>query len=93
MESISKGNVMTQQDVMLILTKKANEEHGAYVFRLFNDVFGDENPTKELNGKEVDVFLKMAIELASLKTRLNASKNDSEQKHYKCYGLRYEKQS
>lgn len=84
---------MTKQDVMSILVKSADGEHGAYVLRLFEDAFGDETPDTNFEKKEMDDFLKMAIELASIKTRLNASRNHSKQNHYKRYGLRYIKQS
>lgn len=84
---------MTKQDVMSILVKSADGEHGAYVLRLFEDAFGDETPDTNFEKEEMDVFLKLAIELASIKTRLNASRNNPKQNHYKCYGLRYIKQS
>lgn len=84
---------MTKQDVMSLLVKSADGEHGAYVLRLFEDAFGDETPDTNFEKEEMDSFLKLAIELASIKTRLNATRNDSKQKHYKCYGFRYIKQS
>ena len=93
MESINKGNSMTKQDVMSLLVKSADGEHGAYVLQLFEDAFGDETPDTNFEKEEMDSFLKLAIELASIKTRLNASRNDPKQNHYKCYGLRYVKQS
>lgn len=93
MESINKGNSMTKQDVMSLLVKSADGEHGAYVLRLFEDAFGNETPDTNFEKEEMDSFLKLAIELASIKTRLNAPRNDSKQNHYKCYGFRYIKQS
>ena len=84
---------MTKSEVRVLLLKSADGEHGAYVLRLFEDAFGDETPDTNFEKKEMDDFLKLAIELASIKTRLNASRNHSKQKHYKCYGLRYIKQS
>lgn len=74
---------MTKQDVMLLLVKSADGEHGAYVLRLFEDAFGDKTPDTNFETEEMDSFLKLAIELASIKTRLNTSRNDSKQKHYK----------
>lgn len=84
---------MTKQDVMSLLVKSADGEHGAYVLRLFEDAFGDETPDTNFEKDEMDDFLKLAIELASIKTRLNTSRNHSKQNHYKCYGLKYIKQS
>ena len=84
---------MTKQEVRALLLKSAGGEHGAYVLHLFEDFFGDEKMDTNFEKKDMDWFLKLAIELASLKIRLNASKNDSKQKHYKCYGLRHKKQS
>lgn len=75
---------MTKQDVRALLLKSAGGEHGAYVLHLFEDFFGEEKMDTKLETKEMDRFLKIAIELASLKTRLNVSKNDSKQKHDKC---------
>lgn len=74
---------MTKSEVRSLLIKSTCREHGIYVFRLFDFVFGDENPDIKLETEEIDRFLKLAIELASLKTRLNGSRNDSKQKHYK----------
>lgn len=75
---------MTKQEVRTLLLKSAGGEHGAYVLHLFEDTFGDENPDTKLETEEMDRFLKLAIELASLKTRLNGAKNNSKQKHNKC---------
>ncbi len=83
---------MTKSEIRALLIKSTCREHGIYVFRLFDFVFGEEKMDTKFETKDMDRFLKLAIELASLKTRLNASKNDSKQKHYKCYELRYEKQ-
>ena len=68
---------MTKQEVMALLLKSADGEHGAYVLHLFEDTFGDENPDTNFETEEMDRFLKLAIELASIKTRLNRSRNDS----------------
>ena len=68
---------MTKQEVMTLLLKSADGEHGAYVLHLFEDTFGDEKPDKNFETEEMDRFLKLAIELASIKTRLNRSRNDS----------------
>ena len=68
---------MTKQEVMALLLKSADGEHGAYVLHLFEDTFGEENPDTSFETEEMDRFLKLAIELASIKTRLNRSKNDS----------------
>ena len=68
---------MTKQEVRTLLLKSAGGDHGAYVLHLFEDTFGDENPDIKLETEDIDRFLKLAIELASLKTRLNGSKNDS----------------
>ena len=43
--------------------------------------------------KDMDRFLKLAIELASIKTRLNESRNNSKQKHYKVFMFDTQKQS
>lgn len=67
---------MTKQEVMALLLKSADGEHGAYVLHLFEDTFGDENPDTNFETEEMDRFLKLAIELASIKTRLNRSRND-----------------
>ena len=84
---------MTKQDVRTFLLKSAGGEHGAYVLHLFEYTFGDENPDTKLEKKEIDNFLKLAIELASIKTRLNRSRNDSKQKHHKVFALNTQKQS
>lgn len=68
---------MTKQEVMTLLLKSAVGEHGAYVLRLFDFVFEDENPDTNFEIKEMDRFLNLAIELASIKTCLNRSKNNS----------------
>lgn len=68
---------MTKQEVRALLLKSAGGDHGAYILYLFEDFFGDENPDIKLETEDIDRFLKLAIELASLKTRLNGSKNDS----------------
>lgn len=84
---------MTKQDVRALLLKSAGGEHGAYVLHLFEDTFGDKNPDIKLETEEMDRFLKLAIELASIKTRLNRPRNDSKQKHYKMFTLNAQKQS
>ena len=84
---------MTKQEVRTLLLKSAGGEHGACVLHLFEDTFGDENPDTNLETEDVDRFLKLAIELASIKTRLNRSRNDSKQKHYKVFMLNAQKQS
>lgn len=81
---------MTKQEVKSILVKSIDGEHGAYVLRLFEDIYGKE---KTINKEDMDSFMKLAVELASIKTRLNASRNDSKEKRYKCYGLRYVRES
>lgn len=68
---------MTKQDVRTLLLKSAGGEHGAYVLHLFEDTFGDEKMDTNFETEEMDRFLKLAIELASIKTHLNCSKNDS----------------
>lgn len=68
---------MTKQEVRALLLKSAYGEHGAYVLRLFEDVFGDEAPDTNFETEVMDSFLKLAIELASVKTCLNGSRNDS----------------
>lgn len=68
---------MTKQDVRALLLKSACGEHGAYVLHLFEDFFGEEKMDTKLETEEMDRFLKLAIELASIKTRLNVSRNDS----------------
>lgn len=75
---------MTKSEVRALLLKSAGGEHGAYVLHLFEDTFRDENPDTNFETKDIDRFLKFAIELASLKTLLNVYKNDSKQKHDKC---------
>lgn len=75
---------MTKQDVRALLLKSAGGEHGAYVLHLFEDFFGEEKMDTKLETEEMDRFLKLAIELASIKTRLNWAKNVSKQKHDKC---------
>lgn len=75
---------MTKSEVRALLLKSAGGEHGAYVLHLFEDTFGDENPDTNLETEDVDRFLKLSIELVSLKTRLNGVKNNSKQKHDKC---------
>lgn len=84
---------MTKQEVRTFLLKSADGEHGAYVLHLFEDIFGDENPDTNFETEEMDRFLKLAIELASIKTRLNRSRNDSKQKHHKVFALNTQKQS
>lgn len=84
---------MTKQEVVALLLKSADGEHGAYVLHLFEDIFGDENPDTNFETEEMDRFLKLAIELASIKTRLNRSRNDSKQKHHKVFALNTQKQS
>lgn len=84
---------MTKQDVRTLLLKSAGGEHGSYVLHLFEDFFGDENPDTKLETEETDRLLKLTIELASLKTRLSRSRNDSKQKHYKAFVLNAQKQS
>lgn len=84
---------MTKQEVRALLLKSAGGEHGAYVLHLFEDFFGEEKMDTKLEKKEMDNFLKLAIELASLKTRLNGSRNNSRQKHYKMFVLNTQKQS
>lgn len=76
---------MTKSEVRTLLLKSAGGEHGAYVLHLFEDTFGEEKIDTKLETKDVDRFLKLAIELASLKTRLNRSRNDSKQKHDKVF--------
>lgn len=68
---------MTKSEVRALLIKSTCREHGIYVFRLFDFVFGDEKMDTKLETKDMDRFLKLAIELASIKTRLNGSKNNS----------------
>lgn len=68
---------MTKQEVRTLLLKSSGGEHGAYVLHLFEDTFGDENPDTNFETEEMDRFLKLAIELASLKTHLNLAKNNS----------------
>lgn len=84
---------MTKQEVRALLLKSAGGEHGAYVLHLFEDTFGDENPDTNFETEEMDRFFKLAIELASIKTSLNRSRNDSKQKHYKVFALNAQKQS
>lgn len=74
---------MTKQDVRALLLKSAGGEHGAYVLHLFEDTFGEEKMDTKLETEEMDRFLKLAIELASVKTHLNGAKNNSKQKHDK----------
>ena len=76
---------MTKQDVRALLLKSAGGEHGAYVLHLFEDFFGEEKIDTNFETKEMDRFLELAIELASIKTHLNVSRNDSKQKHYKAF--------
>ena len=78
---------MTKQEVRTLLLKSAGGEHGAYVLHLFEDTFGDENLDTNFETEEMDRFLKLAIEIASIKTRLNGPRNDSKQKHYKVFAL------
>lgn len=84
---------MTKSEVRALLIKSTCREHGIYVFRLFDFVFGDEKMDTNFEKKDMDRFLKLAIELASIKTRLNRSKNDSKQKHYKAFTFNTQKQS
>ncbi len=84
---------MTKQDVRTLLLKSAGGEHGAYILHLFEDFFGDENPDTKLETEDIDRFLEFSIELASLKTRLSMSRNDSKQKHYKAFVLNAQNQS
>lgn len=76
---------MTKSEVRALLLKSADGEHGAYVLHLFEDFFGEEKMDTKLETEDMDKFLELAIELASIKTRLNASKNNSKQKHYKAF--------
>lgn len=84
---------MTKSEVRALLLKTANGEHGAYVLHLFEDIFGEEKMDTKLETEDMDRFLKLAIELASIKTRLNGSRNNSKQKHYKVFILNTQKQS
>ncbi len=84
---------MTKSEVRVLLLKSADGEHGAYVLHLFEDIFGEEKMDTNFETKDMDRFLKLAIELASLKTRLNGSRNDSKQKHYKVFMFDAQKQS
>lgn len=84
---------MTKQEVRVLLMKSADGEHGAYVLHLFEDIFGEEKMDTNFETKDMDRFLKLAIELASIKTRLNTSRNDSKQKHYKVFMFNPQKQS
>lgn len=84
---------MTKQEVRTLLLKSAGGEHGAYVLHLFEDFLGEEKMDTKLETEEMDRFLKLAIELASIKTRLNGSKNDSKRKHYKVFMFNTQKQS
>lgn len=84
---------MTKSEVRALLLKSADGEHGAYVLHLFEDTFRDENPDTNFETKDIDIFFKLAIELASLKTRLNRSRNDSKQKHDKVFMFNTQKQS
>lgn len=83
---------MTKSEVRALLIKSTCREHGIYVFRLFDFVFGDEKMDTKFETKDMDRFLKLAIELASIKTRLNGSKNNSKQKHYKAFMFNTQKQ-
>jgi hypothetical protein len=67
---------MTKQEVRTLLLKSAGGEHGAYVLHLFEDFFGEEKMDTNFETEEMDRFLKLAIELASIKTHLNCFKND-----------------
>lgn len=84
---------MTKTEVRALLLKSADGEHGAYVLHLFEDFFGEEKMDTKLETEDMDRFLKLAVELASIKTRLNESRNDSKQKHYKVFMLNTQKQS
>lgn len=84
---------MTKQEIRALLLKSAGGEHGANVLHLFEDFFGEKKIDTKLETKDVDRFLKLAIELASIKTRLNGSKNDSKQKHYKVFTLNTQNKS
>lgn len=84
---------MTKQEVRTLLLKSAGGEHGAYVLHLFEDFFGEEKMDTKLEKEDMDRFLKLAIELASIKTRLNGFKNDSNQKHYKVFMFDTQKKS
>lgn len=81
---------MTKREVRSILIKSADGEHGAYVLKLFEDAFVDEKDDTIFEREDMDDFLQLAIELASLKTKINASKNHPERKHdifiSFCYG-------
>lgn len=83
---------MTKSEVRAILLKSADGEHGAYVLHLFEDFFGEKNMDTNFETKDMDKFLKLAIELASIKTRLNTSRNNSKQKHYKAFVFNTQKQ-
>lgn len=76
---------MTKSEVRALLLKSAGGEHGAYVLHLFEGFFGEEKMDTKLETEDMDRFLKLAVELASIKTRLNGAKNDSKQKHYKVF--------
>lgn len=84
---------MTKSEVRALLLKSADGEHGAYVLHLFEDFFGEEKMDTNFETKDMDKFLKLAIELASIKTRLNESRNNSKQKHYKVFMFDTQKQS
>lgn len=84
---------MTKQEVRALLLKSAYGEHGAYVLHLFDDFFGEEKMDTKFETEDMDRFLKLAIELASIKTRLNGSKNNYKQKYYKAFMFNTQKQS
>lgn len=84
---------MKKSEVRALLLKSADGEHGAYVLHLFEDFFGEEKMDTNFETKDMDRFLKLAIELASIKTRLNTSRNNSKQKHYKVFMFNPQKQS
>ena len=72
---------MTKREVRAILIKSADGEHGSYVLKMFEDVFSDEKDDTIFETEDMDDFLKLAVDLASLKTKINASKNHPERKH------------
>lgn len=71
---------MTKSEVRALLLKSADGEHGAYVLHLFEDFFGEEKMDTNFETEEMDSFLMLAVELASIKTCLNTPRNVSKQK-------------
>lgn len=76
---------MTKQEIRSILLKSCNGEHGLCVLKLFEDYFCEEGCDQSIDKNDVDCFLRVAIEMANVMTRLNVYRNRPKVKRYTHY--------